>query len=122
MKNALKCAFGLLDLFKIWEDGTFLSEKSQYLKKSLNDPNTLPSNPWLSKRNSPNFLRIIQKPNFDIGFQKKHVSGGSEDLENIKLIHLSNYIIHNGGHHFQHIILSNSYIICKTKLKNIMLF
>jgi hypothetical protein len=82
-------------------------KKSQYLKKCLNDPHTLPSNPWLPKKNSPNFLRNTQKPNFDIGFQKKHVSGGSEDLENIKVIHLSSYIIYNGGHHFQPIILAN---------------
>jgi hypothetical protein len=43
------------------------------LRKWLYEPQTLSSDPWLSVRECPKFLRIIQKPNFDISFQKKHV-------------------------------------------------
>ena len=48
MKNALKCGFELLDLVQNWENGTNFSEKGEYLKKCLNKPHSLSSNPWLS--------------------------------------------------------------------------
>jgi hypothetical protein len=81
MKNALKRVFELLDLDKIWENGATFSEKSQYLKKCLYEFHILPSNPWFSVRECPKILKICQKTNFDMGFQKKHVSDRSEDLD-----------------------------------------
>jgi hypothetical protein len=57
-----------LDLVKNRENSTIFSEKYQYLKKCLYEPHTLSLNPWLSKRTYPNFLRIIQEPNFNTGF------------------------------------------------------
>jgi hypothetical protein len=75
MKNAPKCVLGLLDLVKIRENGTTFTEKGLPLKKCLYEFHTLFSNPWLSVRECPNFLKICQITNFDMGFQKKHVSG-----------------------------------------------
>ena len=41
----------------------------------------LPSNPWLSKRVGPNFLKNYQEPNFGMGFQKKTLRGRYENLD-----------------------------------------
>ena len=81
MKSALKCLFGLLDLDKIWENGATFSEKSQYWKKCQYELHTLSFNPWFSVTECPKILKIHQITNFDMGFQKKHVSGRSEDLD-----------------------------------------
>jgi hypothetical protein len=76
MKNALKCELELLDLVKIREIESVFSEKGQYLKKCLYEFHTLSSNPWLSVRECPNFLKICQISNFWYGLsEKKHVSG-----------------------------------------------
>ena len=75
MKNAPKCVFGLLDLVKIREIGTTFSEKGHFLKKCKNDDHTLSLNLCQSVRECPKILKICQITNFDMGFQKKHVSG-----------------------------------------------
>ena len=81
MKNALKCVFELLDLGKNWENETVLSEKGQLLKKCIYEDHTLSLTLCQSVRECPKILKIYQITNFDTGFQKKHVSGRSEDLD-----------------------------------------
>jgi hypothetical protein len=63
---------------KIKEIGTNFSEKGEYLKKCLYEPHTLHSNPWLSVRECPNFLKICKVIDNDMGFQKKNVLDRSE--------------------------------------------
>ena len=81
MKNSLKCVFELLDLVKKWENGTVFSEKSQYLKKCLYEPHTLSLTLCQSVRECPKILKNCQITKMDMGFQKKYVSGWSEDLD-----------------------------------------
>ena len=81
MKISLKCVFGLLDLVKIRENGTTFTETGQYMKKCPYDDHTLSLSLCQSVKECPKFLKICQITNFDMGFQKKQVSGGSEDLD-----------------------------------------
>ena len=81
MKNALKCVFELLDLVQNWENGTTFSEKGEYLKKCLNKPHSLSSNPWLSVRECPKILKICQITKFDMGFQKINTRSRYEKVD-----------------------------------------
>ena len=81
MKNALKCVYGLLDLVKNWEIGTIFMKKGKLLKKCINEDHTLSLSLCQSVSECPKILKIYQVTNIDMGFQKKHVSGGSEDLD-----------------------------------------
>ena len=73
--------FGLVDLVKIRENGTVFSEKGRYLKKCLYEDHTLSLTLCQLVRECPNFLKIYQITNFDMGFQKKRVSDRSKDLD-----------------------------------------
>ena len=81
MKNALKCVFELLDLVRNSEKETTFSEKGEYLKKCLNKPHSLSSNPCQSVRECPKILKICQITKLDMGFQKKNISSRSENID-----------------------------------------